>query len=80
MAYLGVATSSPIRWRLFRFEHRRAVAKGRSGDRRSDSIEAQRDFIKMLLFESGGLTVVETPAMLSKRGALVGIGTAHRFF
>ena len=57
----------------------RPVAKRRGGDRHSGRIEAHGDFIKQLLAEQGGITLVEIEARSTKRGAPVG-GTVHRFF
>ncbi|KFL49002.1 putative transposase [Sphingobium sp. ba1] len=72
--------SSAIRWRRLALEHGRAVAKPRGGDRHSGKIEAHGGFIRELIAEQGDMTLVEVQARLIERGALVGIGTVHRFF
>jgi len=79
-AHFGVSTSSAIRWRRLALQHGKAVAKPRGGDRHSGRIEAHGDFIKRLIVEQGDITLVEIQAQLTERGALVGIGTVHRFF
>ena len=52
----------------------------RGGDRHSGKIEAHGGFIRDLIAEQGDMTLVEVQARLIERGALVGIGTVHRFF
>lgn len=79
-ARFGVSVSSAIRWRQRSLAHGQAVAKPRGGDRHSGKIEAHGGFIRELIAEQGDMTLVEVQARLIERGALVGIGTAHRFF
>ena len=79
-ARFGVSVSSAIRWRQRVREHGHAVAKPRGGDRHSGKIEAHNGFIRELIAEQGDMTLVEVQARLIERGALVGIGTVHRFF
>lgn len=79
-ARFGVSVSSGIRWRQRALEHGQAVAKPRGGDRHSGKIEAHGGFIRELIAEQGGMTLVDVRARLIKRGAPVGIGTVHRFF
>ncbi|MBB3938434.1 transposase [Novosphingobium fluoreni] len=79
-ARLNVSVSSAIRWRRFALEHGRAVAKRRGGDRHSGEIEAHGDFIRELIAEQGDMTLDKVQARLIERGAMVGIGTVHRFF
>lgn len=79
-ARFGVSVSSAIRWRQLALEQGQAVAKPRGGDRHSGKIEAHGGFIRELIAEQGDMTLVEVQARLTERGALVGIGTVHRFF
>lgn len=79
-AHFDVSISSAIRWRRRALEHGRAVAKRRGGDRHSGKIEVHGGFIRELIAEQGDMTLVEVQARLIERGALVGIGTVHRFF
>ena len=79
-ARFGVSVSSAIRWRRLALEYGRAVAKPRGGDRHSGKIEAHGGFIRELIAEQGDMTLIEVQARLIERGALVGIGTVHRFF
>ena len=79
-ARFGVSVSSAIRWRQRALEHGQAVARPRGGDRHSGKIEAHGGFIRQLVAEQGDMTLVEVQARLIECGALVGIGTVHRFF
>lgn len=79
-ARFGVSVSSAIRWRQLALKHGQALAKPRGGDRHSGKIEAHGGFIRDLIAEQGDMTLVEVQARLIERGALVGIGTVHRFF
>lgn len=79
-ARFGGSVSSAIRWRQLALEYGQAVAKPRGGDRHSGKIEAQGGFIRELIAEQVGMTLVEIQAQLVERGTLVGIGTAQRFF
>ena len=75
-----VSASSAIRWRQLALEHGQAVAKPRGGDRHPGKIEAHGGFIRELIAAQGDMTLVEVQERLIERGALVGIGTVHRFF
>ncbi len=79
-ARFGVSVSSAIRWRQLALKHGQALAKPRGGDRHSGKIEAHGGFIRELIAEQGDMTLVEIQARLIERGAVVGIGTVHRFF
>ena len=79
-ARFGISVSSAIRWRQLALSHGPALAKPRRGDRHSGKIEAHGGFIRELIAEQGDMTLVEKQARLMERGALVGIGTVHRFF
>jgi transposase len=50
------------------------------GDRRSDRIEAEADFLLAQIEETPDITLAELQTMLQGRGVAVGIGTVWRFF
>jgi len=80
-ARFGVGVSSAIRWRRRALEHGQTVANPRGGgDRHSGKIEAHGGFIRELIAEQGGMTLVEVQARPIERGGAFRIGTVHRFF
>lgn len=69
-----------MRYILKRRDYQLIMAKPRGGDRHSGKIEAHGGFIRELIAAQGDMTLVEVQERLIERGALVGIGTVHRFF
>jgi transposase len=76
----GVSASSAIRWVRSWREQGCAQAKPQGGDRRSDRIEAQADFLLTQVEQTPDVTLAELQAMLRARGLFVGVGTVWRFF
>jgi transposase len=79
-ARFKVSASSAIRWQA-RLEASGSVAPANfGGDRRSDRIEAEADFILAEIAARPDVTLVELQAKLKDRGLSVGIGSIWRFF
>ena len=76
----GVSASSAIRWVRSWREQGSAQAKPQGGDRRSDRIEAQADFLLTQVEQTPDVTLAELQALLRARGLFVGVGTVWRFF
>ena len=79
-ARFGVSASSAIRWAALERATGEVAPKPQGGDRRSDRIEAQADFILGELAKAPDITLGELQAKLDGRGVSVGIGTLWRFF
>ena len=75
-----VSVSSAIRWVSEWRESGRTAACPQGGDRRSDRIEAETDFLLAQIEETPDITLAELQTMLRDRGVAVGIGTVWRFF
>lgn len=79
-ARFGVGVSSAIRWVQAWRERGDVRAKPQGGDRRSDRIEAQADFLIERIARTPDVTLAELQAGLAERGVSAGIGTLWRFF
>ena len=76
----GVSASSAIRW-VQRWEAEGHVsARPQGGDRRSQRIEAEAEFILGQVAQTPDITLAELQAKLRERGVSVGISTLWRFF
>jgi transposase len=75
-----VSVSSAIRWVSEWRQSGRTAACRQGGDRRSDRIEAEADFLLAQIEETPDVTLTELQTMLRDRGVAVGIGTVWRFF
>ena len=79
-ARFKVSASSAIRWQT-RLQVSGSVAPGRvGGDRKSDRIEAEADFILAQIAARPDVTISELQMKLKDRGLGVGIGSLWRFF
>lgn len=79
-ARFKVSASSAIRWQA-RLEASGSVAPANvGGDRRSNRIEAEADFILAEIAAHPDVTLAELQAKLKDRGLSVGIGSIWRFF
>jgi transposase len=79
-ARFKVSASSAIRWQA-RLQVSGSVAPGRvGGDRKSDRIEAEADFILAKIAARPDVTLAELQTKLKDRGLSVGIGSLWRFF
>jgi transposase len=77
----GVSAASAVRWAKRADETGSAAAKPSGGDRRSDRIEQQADFILAAVAASPDITLVELQARLrDERGESFGTTTIWRFF
>jgi len=76
----GVSASSAIRWAALERSTGEVTPKAQGGDRRSERIEVQADFILGELAKAPDITLGELQAKLDERGVSVGIGTLWRFF
>jgi transposase len=79
-ARFGVGVASAIRWVRAWRERGDVGAKPQGGDRRSDRIEAQSDFLLGRIKQTPDVTLSELRAELAERGVSVGSGTVWRFF
>ena len=79
-ARFSVAPSTAIRWVRDQRERGDFRAKPQGGDRRSQRIEAQAEFLLNQIEQTPDVTLHELRAKLADRGLTVGIGTIWRFF
>ncbi len=79
-ARFGVSPSSAIRWAQLSRTTGDVTPKPQGGDRRSDRIEAQADFILGEIAKTPDITLGELQAKLAEQDVSVGIGTLWRFF
>ena len=79
-ARFSVAPSTAIRWVRDQRERGDFRAKPQSGDRRSQRIEAQAEFLLSQIEQTPDVTLHELQTRLADRGLKVGIGTIWRFF
>jgi transposase len=77
----GVSAASAVRWSKRAQETGSAAAKPSGGDRRTDRIERQADFILAAVAECPDITLAELQTMLrDARGESFGTTTIWRFF
>lgn len=76
----GVSLSSAKLWLRQWRRHGHVAAKPQGGDRRSQRIEAQAEFLLQQVEHTPDVTLAELQAQLHRRGLSVGIGTVWRFF
>ena len=76
----GVSLSSAKLWLRQWRRHGHVAAKPQGGDRRSQRIEAQAEFLLQQVERTPDMTLAELQAQLHRRGLSVGIGTVWRFF
>lgn len=76
----GVSHSSGKLWLRQWRQHGHLAAKAQGGDRRSQRIEAQAEFLLKQIEQTPEVTLAELQAQLRRRGLSVGIGTVWRFF
>ena len=76
----GVSAASAIRWAALERATGEVTPKVQGGNRRSERIESQADFILGALATAPDITLGELQAKLDERGVSVGIGTLWRFF
>ena len=76
----GVSLSSAKLWLRQWRQHGHVAAKPQGGDRRSQRIEAQAEFLLKQVEQTPDVTLQELQAQLRGRGLAVGIGTVWRFF
>ena len=76
----GVSVSSAKLWLRQWRQHGHVAAKPQGGDRRSQRIEAQAEFLLKQIEQTPDVTLQELQAQLRRRGLSVGIGTVWRFF
>ncbi len=79
-ARFGVSPSSAIRWAQLSRTTGDVTPKPQGGDRRSDRIEDQADFILGEIAKTPDITLGELQAKLAEQDVSVGIGTLWRFF
>lgn len=76
----GVSLSSAKLWLRQWRQHGHVAAKPQGGDRLSQRIEAQAEFLLKQVEQTPDVTLQELQAQLRGRGLAVGIGTVWRFF
>jgi transposase len=80
-ARFGVSVASAIRWAEQQETTGTVAPKKQGGDRRSDRIEKEADFILGEVEKTPDITLEELQAKLKEeRGRRFGIGTIWRFF
>lgn len=80
-ARFGVGVSSAIRWVAEKRRSGRTEPLPQGGDRRSDRIEAQADFILARVKETPDITLEELrETLIAERGETFGTSTLHDFF
>lgn len=80
-ARFGVSVASAIRWAAQQNTTGTVAPKKQGGDRRSDRIEKEADFIRGEVAKTPDITLGELQAKLKEqRGQRFGIGTIGRFF
>lgn len=80
-ARFGVSVASAIRWAAQQNTTGTVAPKKRGGDRRSDRIENEADFIRGEVEKTPDITLGELQAKLKEeRGQRFGIATIGRFF
>jgi transposase len=80
-ARFGVSVASAIRWAKQQETMGLVAPKKQGGDRRSDRVEKEADFILGTVEKSPDITLEELQAKLKEeRGQRFGIGTLWRFF
>lgn|SRR5512143_249708 len=80
-ARFGVSVASAIRWAKRQETMRTVAPKKQGGDRRSDRVEKEADFILGAVEEAPDITLKELQAKLKEeQGQRFGIGTIWRFF
>jgi transposase len=76
----GVSASSAIRWHDRLKKQGDVLPQKQGGDRRSDRIEAEADFLLGEIDARPDITLAELQEKLKARGISAGIGTLWRFF
>jgi transposase len=80
-ARFGVSVTSAIRWAEQQETTGSVAPKKQGGDRRSDRVEKEADFILREVEKRPAITLEELQAKLKEeRGQRFGIGTLWRFF
>lgn len=77
----GVSVSSAIRWVAEWRASGRMAPRAQGGDRRSDRVEAEADFLLARVAETPDVTLAELREVLwRERGVRVAVSTLWRFF
>ncbi len=79
-AQFSVSASSAIRWHKNWCNNGDVLPKPQGGDRKTERIEAEAEFLLDQVTVTPDITLAELQAALDERGLHVGIGTIWRFF